>query len=319
MSKGIDISCYQKSSKINWSKIAKEIDFVIIRTGFGNNTSQIDSEFKAHIKNAISAGIKKIGVYHFNYCRSADEAKVEAKVAMEICKPYKDYISFIAFDWEYDSCSYCKKSGVTPTKSLVDKMALAFKSEVEKNGYKFVLYTNPDYGNKYFTLSKYENLWIAQYANSCSIKGVDIWQYTSTGRLNGYSGNLDVDTCYNENLFFDWEEKRMATLYKKGDNCIGVLAVKEMLIQLYKKNVIKQKVDENGDFGSGTEKAVKEVQKLSGLKQTGQVDEKTIKAIRKQIDKLTPDIDIVGDVNSDGKVSMEDVTWLQKFLAGFKK
>ena len=62
------------------------------------------------------------------------------------------------------------------------------------------------------------------------------------------------------------EEKRMATLYKKGDDCIGVLAVKEMLIQLHKYGTVKQKVDENGKFGSGTEKAVKEAQKLSGLK-----------------------------------------------------
>lgn len=316
MSKGIDISCYQRSANIDWSKLSKVIDFVIIRTGFGNSVSQTDNQFKAHIKNAISAGIKKIGVYHFNYCRSVEEAKLEARVAVEICKPYKDYISFIAFDWEYDSSSYCIKSGIKPTRELVDKMALAFKSEVEKNGYKFVLYTNPDYGSRYFTLSKYDNLWIAQYANKCSINNTDIWQFTSTGRLSGYGGNLDVDTCYNENLFFDWEEKRMAKLYKKGDNCIGVLAVKEMLIQLYKQGTIKQKVDENGIFGSGTVLAVKEAQKLSGLKQTGQIDEKTVKAIKKLVDKYSQNITVVGDVNGDGKVGMEDVTQLQREIAG---
>lgn len=114
------------------------------------------------------------------------------------------------------------------------------------------------------------------------------------------------------------EERRMATLYKKGDNCIGVLAVKEMLIQLYKKGAIKQKVDENGIFGGGTVLAVKEVQKLGGLTQTGQIDEKTVKAIKKLIDKYSQNIAVVGDVNGDGKIGMEDVTELQNEIAGMK-
>lgn len=114
------------------------------------------------------------------------------------------------------------------------------------------------------------------------------------------------------------EARRMATLYKKGDNCIGVLAVKEMLIQLYKYGAIKQKVDENGIFGNGTVTAVKQVQALSNLTKSGQIDEKTVKAIKKLVDKYAQKSTVTGDVNGDGKVSMEDVTDLQQHIAGLK-
>ena len=291
--KGIDISSWQKSNEMNWSKLAKEIDFAIIRTGYGNSTSQIDSQFEAHMSNAIKSGVKRIGVYHFNYCRSIAEAKIEAQVAMQICSKFKKYISFIAFDWEYDSCSYCQKSGMTPTRALVDSMAAAFKAEVEKNGYKFVLYTNPDYGSRYFTLSKYDNLWIAQYASSCSIQNADIWQYTSTGRLSGYNGNLDVNICYNTKLFnhTNTEEKIMG------------YAVKSLLrIAMNLKIISKVTLASDAVIGTGTQKSLKEVQKILGLKQTGEVDEKTVQGLTKLVeDKLK---------------SMKGVTALQQTIAG---
>ena len=199
MKKGIDVSSWQTG--IDWKKIAKSIDFVIIRSGYGKNISQKDNMFDSHIKGAIAAGIKNIGIYHFSYATNEKNARIEAQVCMDIIKPYKDKINMpIAFDWEYDSRNYCVNNGVTPTRSLCDKMALAFGEEVQKNGYKFMLYTNPDYASKYFTLSKYTNLWIAQYSSSCSVKNADLWQYTSTGKLSGYNGNLDMNILYNDDL-----------------------------------------------------------------------------------------------------------------------
>ena len=47
--KGVDISSH---NSINWSKVdPKEIDFVIIRAGYGFNTQ--DKQFKTNIENAI--------------------------------------------------------------------------------------------------------------------------------------------------------------------------------------------------------------------------------------------------------------------------
>ena len=273
--KGIDISSYQKS--IYWSKAAKNIDFVMIRSGYGNNISQIDNMFKSHINGAIKAGIKHIGIYHFSYARNIEEAKKEANVCLEIIKPYKKYINLpVAFDWEYDSYDYCVRNGIKPTKSLCNNMAKEFLEVVKNQGYTPMLYTNPDYGNRFFNLKDYENLWIAQYANKCDIENVDIWQYTGSGKIDGIAGDVDLNYCYNQK-YFESEDTYMS--FKKSDNNDGVFAVKEQLIALYEMGAISQKVDENGVFGEGTEKAIKQVQKLSELSETGIADTKTVRAI----------------------------------------
>ena len=55
--KGVDISSH---NSINWSKVdPKEIDFVIIRAGYGFSTQ--DKQFKTNIENAIKKGIPEIG------------------------------------------------------------------------------------------------------------------------------------------------------------------------------------------------------------------------------------------------------------------
>lgn len=308
--KGIDLSSWQ--SAVDWGKAAKEIDFVMLRCGFGNSTSQIDRLFKCHISGAIRAGIKHIGIYHFSYARSVKEAEIEADVCLKLIEPYKKYITMpVAFDWEYDSKDYCVKNGVTPTKARCDAMAQAFCKKIKAAGYKPMLYTNPDYASRYFTLSKYEHIWIAQYASSCQIPGVDIWQYTSSGKISGIDGNVDMNLCYNES-YFKKEESYMS--FKKGDKNDGVLAVKMALRQLHRMGKVPSKPDTTSTFGDGTEADIKAVQKLAGLPQTGIADTATIKAI----DTLFMVYDSTGDVNHDGKVNMSDVTDLQKKIAGIK-
>ena len=39
--------------------------------------------------------------------------------------------------------------------------------------------------------------WVAQYASKCSYKGeYGIWQYSSKGKVDGISGNVDMDYSY---------------------------------------------------------------------------------------------------------------------------
>ena len=44
MLKGIDVSVWQGS--INWSKAKDEIDFAILRAGYGRHSSQKDTRFE---------------------------------------------------------------------------------------------------------------------------------------------------------------------------------------------------------------------------------------------------------------------------------
>lgn len=69
------------------------------------------------------------------------------------------------------------------------------------------------------------------------------------------------------------------TGFKKGDKTNGVLAVKELILQAYKKGIIKTKVLEDNGFGEGTENAVNELLKKWGYKQNGIAGENFIKKL----------------------------------------
>ena len=41
--------------------------------------------------------------------------------------------------------------------------------------------------------------WVAQYASRCTYTGdYAIWQYSSSGRIDGINGNVDMDICYKD-------------------------------------------------------------------------------------------------------------------------
>lgn len=305
---GVDISTYNNVS--SYSKLADAVDFAIIRCGFGNSVSQIDNRFKKHIEGCIKAGVKGIGIYHFSYSRSVEEAKKEAKVCLELISPYKDKINmFVAYDWEYDSYSYCVKNGVKPTRKLMTDMANAFCKVIKDAGYTPAVYTNLDYANNRFIMSSIPyDIWMAQYNSTCQYKGkYTVWQYSSSGKVAGIDGRCDVNYCYK-----DYFSKEDYTTMKKGDKNLGVYALKQLLNQLHTLGKVPKKLADDSVFGDGTEADVKAVQKLAGLSQTGVADEKTVKACYTLITKFTKD----GDVNHDGKVNMEDVVAIQKDIAG---
>lgn len=183
--KGIDVSKW--NGDIDWNKVKSDgIDYVIIRGGFGN--SSIDPKFKSHIEGASNAGLK-VGVYWFSYATSVSKAKEEAAKCLSTIEPYKDKISYpVFYDFEYASVDYSKKNGVNITKELSTKMAEAFLTDIKNAGYITGIYTNKDFGDKYFDsdLLYANNLWIAQYASQCTYnKPYMMWQYTETGTING--------------------------------------------------------------------------------------------------------------------------------------
>jgi len=74
---GIDISTYQRN--VNYLSLkASNIDFAIIRSGFGKNESQKDNMFEEHYAGLHCVGIP-IGVYHYSYVTSKENAILEAK------------------------------------------------------------------------------------------------------------------------------------------------------------------------------------------------------------------------------------------------
>ena len=187
--KGIDISEHQKN--VDYKKL--KTDFVILRCSYGEIEDKL---FLTHVKGLRDAGIPIVGVYVFDYSLDESGAKAEALKAVEICKKAglsKDTIIF--FDCEYDSVSYAEKQGVLYSRGHVQSHTRKFMNVVKSHGYRTGYYANLDWMKRYYNGFKKhddEYFWFARYDHEPEYD-YDFLQYTSSGRLDGYNGNLDMN------------------------------------------------------------------------------------------------------------------------------
>lgn len=188
----IDVSVHQ--GKIDFNKVkAAGIDGVVIRAGYGKGN--IDKRFIDNIESVIEAGFKYIGVYWFSYAYTTDMARREAQYLNDVAGAYKDKLNLgVFFDWEYDSMNYAKKLGMKCNKSLITDMCVAFCKKIAELGYKAGYYLNQDYEKNYIDTSKLTSYrkWYARYISQRQANCY-IWQYTSSGKVNGISGNVDMN------------------------------------------------------------------------------------------------------------------------------
>ena len=190
---GIDISSWQ--ANIDWDKAASNVDFVILRLGYGKNN--VDQYARRNIQELNRLGIP-YGVYWFSYAYTVEMARNEAKYAVQRLKEFSAQLCYpVYFDWEYDSRSYAEKNGVKPTKALVRQIAEAFCEEIRAQGYYPGIYTNPDYINTYYGEEIFEkyDLWLAQYTSKAS-RDARMWQYSCAGNVSGINGHVDMNRCY---------------------------------------------------------------------------------------------------------------------------
>lgn len=172
-----------------------------IRIGYGKNN--IDQKYVQNALACYNLGVDPLP-YWFSYAYSIAMAENEAGFAVAQTKKYWDYCP-IVFDFEYDSVNYARKNGVAVTKKLVTDMAIGFLKKVKEAGFIPVLYTNRDYLRNYFDLDRITKelglvyVWYARYTSTLSeseLKDADVWQYTSSGKIDGVSGNVDMNVFY---------------------------------------------------------------------------------------------------------------------------
>jgi len=193
----IDVSAH--NGVIDWEKVAAAgIKGAIIRAGYGNSVTQRDKRFVDNIRGAIDVGLK-VAVYWFSYADSVTDAKREWQTCKQVIEPYKDKILFVAYDYEYASVNYYTRiHGKAPANDLINAMAVTFINAAEADGYKTALYTNNDYRLHIFTaytMNAADYLWLADYTGGPNVKCA-IQQTGSTGRVDGISGNVDMDTVF---------------------------------------------------------------------------------------------------------------------------
>ena len=191
--KGIDVSEWQ--GDIDFKKVKESgIEVVYIRAGQG--FSYEDAKFETNYEKAKENGLK-IGVYHYVTARSVEDAKLQAKFFVSLISNKKIDCK-LAMDFE---------SFGNLTNSQINEIALAYLKELEELSKKEAIVYSNTYDAKYkfnSEVAKYP-LWVAQYGvnepqDNGKWKSWEGYQYSSTGRVNGISGNVDLDK-FTENIF----------------------------------------------------------------------------------------------------------------------
>ena len=274
---GIDISCYQ--GKPDFSKVKNSVDFVILQAGFGRYTSQKDSEFERSYSECKKNGIP-VGVYWYSYAKSTAEALAEANACIEVIKG-KQFEFPIYYDLEENLAAMGQ--------ALVSSIATTFCNALEKAGYYAGIYISRSPAQLYLTkevAQKYA-LWLAEYNSKCNYDGnYGMWQYSSTGKVNGVSGDVDMDYCYvdyptiiknaglNGYVKPDHTPKPTVTElditgYKNGDKGYQALALKTLLKLAIDKGLVLGKLDDTSGLGDGSIKIVNTFLGKWGYKQNG--------------------------------------------------
>ncbi|XZK76074.1 GH25 family lysozyme [Clostridium perfringens] len=203
MLKGIDVSEHQ--GRIDWERVKGNIDFAILRAGYGRNN--IDKQFIRNIEECNRLCIP-VGIYWFSYAWNTEMARNEAKYVLEAIKGYRvDYP--ISYDLEYDTLNYASKNGVTIGKRLATDMINVFCSTIENAGYKAMNYANPDFiNNKFYSNEVNYPLWLAWYGVSedkAKAYNSAIWQFSESGSMDGIGTNsVDMNYCYEDFLKKDF-------------------------------------------------------------------------------------------------------------------
>lgn len=191
---GIDVSKWNQN--IDWDKVKEAgVQFVIIRCGYrGSKTGVLveDPYFRQNIKGAKEAGLK-VGVYFFTQAINQAEAVEEASMVLSLTEGYElDYPIFIDTEGS---------GGRADTLDAVTRTAVceAFCETVEQAGQEAGVYASR---NWYYNnvdddvLSRY-TIWVAEYRKEPLYTGrYDIWQYTSSGQIDGINGRVDLNLSY---------------------------------------------------------------------------------------------------------------------------
>ena len=195
--RGIDISEHQ--GNIDWEKVKNEVDYVIIRCGYGvNDMTQDDSMFIRNVTECKRLGIP-YGVYIYSYAVDTDKAVSEAEHVRRLLVQAGDYTTpeyGIWFDMESDSY----KAQYDVSDEMYREIAHTFVDTM--NGYRYDnigIYANLTWWNGILndeSLDQYPK-WVAQWGDECTYeKDYIMWQYTSDGSVNGISGRVDMDYYY---------------------------------------------------------------------------------------------------------------------------
>lgn len=179
--RGIDVSRWQ--GEVNWSQVAADdVSFVMLGT---RSKGEVDPYFHRNIQGAAAAGVQ-VGVYIYSLATTPEMAVEEADFVLNLIKDYP--VSYpVALDME-DNVQAALSS------EQLAAIANAFCTRIAQAGYYPIIYANEYWLNNHLDMSRMNYpVWVARYSQKPTWSSPVMWQCTSTGRVNGIAGNVDID------------------------------------------------------------------------------------------------------------------------------
>lgn len=196
--KGIDLSHWNKVT--NWDLVAKNVNFVMLKIGGEEGRAGVfkpDSKFLEYYHELDKRHVP-VGGYFFAGNKPCI-IKASQVTTARMCRRIDEYLKMndivfdmpLALDWENqnpasrtsntmyveDWCNYMEDLGYYVT---------IYASDV--SGFNETLYSS--------RLTEFDK-WVARYGKEPEfVKNYGIWQYTSTGKLSGVNGNVDLNYAY---------------------------------------------------------------------------------------------------------------------------
>ena len=199
----IDVSEWQ--GDIDWAKAkADGVEGVIIRLGYGEGNNA-DKKAQRNISECKRLGIP-FGIYWYSYADTPSIAKEEGTDVVAKLKQFGVNPSDLAYPVYYDLEKWTWEGHQPPTDpNVYNNIVNNWYSALQSAGYKNLgvySYTSYLQGPLKHADIYAKTTWVAQYGARMGFDSFPTnsrgWQYTSSGKVNGISGNVDMNAFGNK-------------------------------------------------------------------------------------------------------------------------
>lgn len=199
----IDVSGWQ--GDIDWAKAkADGVEGAIIRLGYGEGNNA-DKKAQRNISECKRLGIP-FGIYWYSYADTPSLAKEEGADVVAKLKQFGVNPSDLAYPVYYDLEKWTWEGHQPPTDpNVYNNIVNNWYSALQSAGYKNLgvySYTSYLQGPLKHADIYAKTTWVAQYGARMGFDSFPTnsrgWQYTSSGKVDGISGNVDMNAFGNK-------------------------------------------------------------------------------------------------------------------------
>lgn len=224
----IDVSGWQ--GDIDWAKAkADGVEGAIIRLGYGEGNNA-DKKAQRNISECKRLGIP-FGIYWYSYADTPALAKEEGTDVVAKLKQFGVNPSDLAYPVYYDLEKWTWEGHQPPTDpNVYNNIVNNWYSALQSAGYKNLgvySYTSYLQGPLKHADIYAKTTWVAQYGARMGFDSFPTnsrgWQYTSTGKVDGISGNVDMNAFGNKEFVNGghWVTKNGQKYWRDSDGSLA--------------------------------------------------------------------------------------------------